>query len=280
MIKKANRRKTEEKDQPLLADPTILINGTRITTTSTEIARAFGKSHDDILKKIDNLKCSPDFFQEHFTSQESYTSNAALIKSREFLITKDGFAVLVTTLTGTQVARIKEAYIKKFYEMESILTEQAMDKLINITPLPNLLTSPDKFSANLHKKITQKAHELALSQYDAIHGLIHEMVKKSLDAGADEATCEYYIENHTKPMSGVTLINTYELQQIIKTTTNLINTAGETLAIVHKLESYTGIELYARKGDSRIDESLCESVLKHVHTKNSIKHNYARPSGS
>ncbi len=279
MIKKTNQ-KNIEKDQPLLADPTILVNGTCVTTPSAEVARAFGKSHEDVLKKIDNLKCSPEFFQEHFTPQETYGNKQSLIKSREFLITKEGFILLVASFTGAQIARIKETYLNKFIEMEGILTEQAMDKVIATTELPNQLTTADKFSANLHKKITQKAHELALSQYDAIHGLIHDMVQKSLDAGADEATCEYYIENHTKQMSGVTLVNTYELQQIIKTTTNLINSAGETLAIIHKLENYTGIELYARKGSSRIDESLCESVLKHVHTKHQAKNNHQRSSGS
>lgn len=129
-----------------------------------------------------------------------------------------------------------------------------------ITQAP-ALPSPNKITPNLRTRINKKAHALALEQYDTIHDLVETLVVDNLRCGATEPACEDYIERFGSSMGGVTLVNTCDLYQLARQTTGLLDKAGEALAVIHRLEKHTGMELYHRQGVTGLPDSLCKTVL-------------------
>lgn len=100
---------------PELRPDLAVING-QIKTTSLKIAEHFGKRHDDVLKRINNLDCSPEFNARNFAAVEYLDAKGE--KRPAYEVTKDGFVFLAMGFTGKAAAQWKEAYINAFNEME------------------------------------------------------------------------------------------------------------------------------------------------------------------
>ena len=99
----------------------IIINN-QITTTSTDIAKRFGKRHLDVLRRVEKLGCSAEFNERNFALVEYEDEKG---ESRPmYRITRDGFVFLAMGFTGTKAAQFKEAYINAFNQMEKQLNEQ------------------------------------------------------------------------------------------------------------------------------------------------------------
>jgi Rha family phage regulatory protein len=93
-----------------------IING-QIKTTSLKIAEHFNKQHKDVLRKIQNLDCSPEFNERNFTQVEYIDTKGE--KQPAYEITRDGFVFLAMGFTGNQAAQWKEAYINAFNHLEN-----------------------------------------------------------------------------------------------------------------------------------------------------------------
>ena len=87
-----------------------------LVTTSKIVADAFGKTHRDVIRDLNNLQCSDDFRVRNF-AQSSYKSrqNKTL---KCVTMTRDGFSFLCMGFTGKKAAKWKEAYINAFNQME------------------------------------------------------------------------------------------------------------------------------------------------------------------
>lgn len=95
-----------------------------LVTTSRNIAEVFGKEHFHVVRDIKALseKCSPEFNASNFGC---VTYKDAKGEERpEYLLTKDGTTMLIMGYTGELAMKFKEAYIKRFNEMEKQLKEQ------------------------------------------------------------------------------------------------------------------------------------------------------------
>lgn len=102
-------------------------NGKPITT-SRKIAKIFKKEHYNVLRDIENLDCSKEFNDLNFELVNYKDKKGE--KRPEYIITKDGFTFLVMGYKGKKASGFKEAYIKKFNEMENFiksLQEAKMD---------------------------------------------------------------------------------------------------------------------------------------------------------
>ena len=86
---------------------------------SLMVAQMFEKRHDDVLKSIRNLECSDEFRLRNFA--ESSYRNEQGKKQPCYNMTRDGFVFLVMGYRGKKAAEFKEAYIKRFNEMESLI---------------------------------------------------------------------------------------------------------------------------------------------------------------
>lgn len=95
--------------------------------SSRQVADEFGKRHDNVLQDIRNLDCSREFTALNF--QESKYQDSTGRRNNEYLMTKDGFVFLVMGYRGKKAARFKEAYIKRFNDMEAFIKSLLATKI-------------------------------------------------------------------------------------------------------------------------------------------------------
>jgi anti-repressor protein len=98
----------------------------RVVVSSGDIAKAFGKRHDNVLRDISGLNCSAEFRLLNFeeTSQIVAIPKGGRRKDKFYLVTRDGFVLLVMGYTGEKAMRFKEAYISEFNRMERDLRDK------------------------------------------------------------------------------------------------------------------------------------------------------------
>lgn len=109
-----------------------VING-KVVTSSLTVADYFGKRHDDVLRKIANLECSPEFNARNFAVVEYVDLKGETRPA--FNITRDGFTFLAMGFTGKRAAAFKEAYIAAFNAMEAQLLNPLM---FEVPPFPDV----------------------------------------------------------------------------------------------------------------------------------------------
>lgn len=106
-----------------------LVDGAAVTT-STEVARVFGKDHRHVLDAIRNLlpqlppERLPDFRQ---ASNEVAQPNGGTASYAAYHLTRDGFTLLAMGFTGKKALQFKLAYIAAFNAMEAKLHGTAID---------------------------------------------------------------------------------------------------------------------------------------------------------
>jgi len=98
----------------------------KAVVSSRKVAEIFNKRHDNVLMDIRNLDCSKEFWLLNF-EERNYKSRGK--KYPEYLMTKDGFTFLVMGYRGKKAAKFKEAYIKRFNEMEGFIKSLTSAKL-------------------------------------------------------------------------------------------------------------------------------------------------------
>lgn len=92
--------------------------------SSRQVAEEFGKRHADVLRAIEKITAPTSGVSAEFNER-----NFALVTYKdakgerrpEYLMTKDGFAILAMGFTGKKAMRFKEAYIRRFNEMEAFI---------------------------------------------------------------------------------------------------------------------------------------------------------------
>jgi Rha family phage regulatory protein len=116
------------KEQSQEQFPLVVISNNKAVTTSLEVARYFGKRHDDVLKAIRNVGCSDDFRLRNF-AESNYTNEQG--KQQPMCeMTRDGFTFVGMGFTGPQAARFREAYIDAFNRMEEALRRIQTEALV------------------------------------------------------------------------------------------------------------------------------------------------------
>ena len=98
----------------------------KTAVSSLDVAETFGKAHKDVLRSIRELKCSPEFNERNFALVEYEDSKGE--KRPAYVMTRDGFTMLVMGYTGEPAMRFKEAYIKQFNAMEAQLTGKLVER--------------------------------------------------------------------------------------------------------------------------------------------------------
>ena len=107
----------------------VTIENNHPVTTSTKVADAFNKRHDNVVRKLESLECSEKFSRLNFEVAEYLDNQGKQRKS--YTMTKDGFMFLVMGFTGKKAATIKEAFIAKFNEMEAKLRTKEKGNYLN-----------------------------------------------------------------------------------------------------------------------------------------------------
>lgn len=143
----------------------------RLVTTSLKVAEVFGKVHAKVMRDIEKLDCSDEFTIANFGKRTFKTEQGNEYPMYE--ITKDGFVFLVMGYTGKKAAGFKEAYIRKFNEMEAELKSQQAKQL---TAAESLLQSVQLLVAHERQlsllETQQKNMQGAINTlYDEVYGM-------------------------------------------------------------------------------------------------------------
>lgn len=117
-----------EAEAPAEADarPLLSVMDGEAFVNSREVAEAFAKRHDHVLRDIGNLLKninSPDLGNAMF--REVMAPDAQGILRRTFDMSRDGFALLAMGFTGAKAIRFKLAYMAAFNAMERALLRNA-----------------------------------------------------------------------------------------------------------------------------------------------------------
>lgn len=112
---------------PASLSPSVSLHSGRPATTSLEVAKFFGKRHDNVLRDVDALlsQLPENSLQHNFeeTYQEQETP-FGVKQIRVFILYRDGFMLLVMGYTGKKALSMKLPYIEAFNRMEAELARQ------------------------------------------------------------------------------------------------------------------------------------------------------------
>lgn len=95
--------------------------------SSREVANNFGKKHKHVLESIENIKAENSAVTKMFI-ESSYKAGTGK-NYKEYLLTRDGFSLLVMGFTGAKALEWKLKYIEAFNKMEQYIKEQQVPQL-------------------------------------------------------------------------------------------------------------------------------------------------------
>ena len=102
--------------------PNLTVAAGKIWASSQDVAHAFGKRHDLLLRDLDRMMADlpSDFcllnFEETEQNRPSPMVLGAVIRSRAIRMTRDGFTLLVMGFTGAQAMRFKILWAERSEE--------------------------------------------------------------------------------------------------------------------------------------------------------------------
>lgn len=116
-----------------------------LVVTSRQVAEDFEKRHADVLERIDELIKTEKSVMTMFIGG---TYRAGTGKNyKEYLITRDGFSLLVMGFTGSKALQWKLKYIEAFNKMEQAIKEQS-----KLSPM-EMLELQFRFSKEVKEKV-------------------------------------------------------------------------------------------------------------------------------
>lgn len=141
--RETSRTRNFAETAPAITSTAVTIVGGQPMASSYEIAQAFDRRHDDVLRAIRFLKCSPAFRSRNFELAEQERKVGAVTRKLPFYrITFDGFVFLVGRLGGEKAAAVTEAYIERFNWMRDQLATKAASPIKSPVPTPAPFTAP------------------------------------------------------------------------------------------------------------------------------------------
>ena len=119
----------------------------KIVVSSRDVAETFGKPHKEVLYAIEGRTAITEraggeetkhkgILQDLIEGGEHHLENYFILSKyesrgknyREYLMTRDGFVLLVMGFSGEKAMRFKVAYINQFNQMESVLQGKLIER--------------------------------------------------------------------------------------------------------------------------------------------------------
>lgn len=131
----------------------------QLVVSSREVAKNFGKEHKNVLRDVENLIGGVLNFEHTPGEQENdtvlfipneYQNEQNGQTYREYLLTRDGFSLLVMGFTGAKALEWKLKYIAAFNAMEKKLTD-----MNNLSPELRLLINLELEQKQMQSQISQ-----------------------------------------------------------------------------------------------------------------------------
>ncbi|NIG74963.1 Rha family transcriptional regulator [Klebsiella sp. Ap-873] len=95
-------------------------------TDTFQIAKAFGKRHQHVIRALEGIQCSKEFSTAHFWVSEKINELGIFDKKQKYYrMDFSGFVMLVMGFNGAKAASIKEGYINAFNWMTAELRKHS-----------------------------------------------------------------------------------------------------------------------------------------------------------
>lgn len=154
----------------------------QIFCTSLDIAKVFGKRHDDVLKAIRDILSKLreiGAFQYLRNFAETYRNTeirgfgkvkGKTKKDRCYNLTRDAFTLLAMGFTGKKALQFKIAFINAFNQMEQIIKNKEIEKIKQLKHYDLPDTPYKEKIANAIKEIEQKQNSkfIELIEYEIV----------------------------------------------------------------------------------------------------------------
>lgn len=134
-----------------------------LVVSSREVAKNFEKRHADVTKAIQDLINKAGsaekvvyLYNQFIYSEYQESQNGQYYP--EYLLTRDGFSLLVMGFTGQKAFEWKLKYIEAFNKMEQSLKEQ--NNLSNLSPQLQLLINMELKQRELETTVTETKEEI------------------------------------------------------------------------------------------------------------------------
>lgn len=101
-----------------------------LVADSLEVADRFGKRHADVIRSIEDTSrnlTTQNCVLENYFIEDVYPDNRNGRRRKKYLLTRDGFSLLVMGFTGPAALHWKLLYIEAFNKMEAALKSQPLD---------------------------------------------------------------------------------------------------------------------------------------------------------
>ena len=171
--------------------------------TSLDIAETFGKEHKHVLRDIKELECSEEFGRSNF-GLSSYI-NQQNKEQPMYIITRDGFTLLVMGYTGEKAMKFKEAYIRQFNSMEKALIGKLKEREKGIAVRQALTNALQQSQEN------ERMHGHAYSTYtnivyEAVFGKDAKHLREEYGISKKENLRDCFSEEELKAVQSVEMI--------------------------------------------------------------------------
>lgn len=182
----------------------IKLNKEEVTVvTSLDVAETFGKRHADVLRDVEHLECSEEFRERNF-ALSSYKS----LQNKTFpmyLITRDGFTLLVMGYTGEKAIKFKEGYIRQFNAMEKALIGKMREREKGIAVRQALTNALKESNEN------DRMHGHAYSTYTnviykSIFGKNASQLREEYGIGKKDNLRDYFSEEELKAVQSAEML--------------------------------------------------------------------------
>lgn len=137
----------------------VLNNEGTLVVSSREVAENFDKRHDHTLRNIENIisNDSTQNWGQYFVPSEYKDSSGKI--NKEYLLTRDGFSLLVMGFTGQKALEWKLKYIEAFNKMEQALKPKSIEDLIimqaqSVKELKNKMDKVEAITENLNHRVS------------------------------------------------------------------------------------------------------------------------------
>ncbi|SFU70037.1 Rha family transcriptional regulator [Alicyclobacillus macrosporangiidus] len=168
----------------------VFIHQDRPVTDSLTVATVFGKEHRRVLQDIRELGCS-DEFREHNFVLTSYIDQWNREKPK-YIMTEQGFALLVMGYTGPRAMEFKERYIAEFERMRKELQTRDLVERFNLPrtypEALRALAAAAEEAEQMRQQLEEQAPKVALYEVamQATNAQAMSAIAKSLGIGRNK----------------------------------------------------------------------------------------------
>jgi anti-repressor protein len=144
-----------------------------LLVTSREISTNFEKEHRNVVRAIENLTVQNCTVKDMFI-ESTFEHRGNLYK--EYLMTRDGFSLLVMGFTGEKALNWKLKYIETFNKME----KQLKDPFKNLSPELRAIFKLDSKHQELENKVMQIENKMTIN-YELAENIRTNISSKAIE---------------------------------------------------------------------------------------------------